>query len=678
MGRNAPRHCPATHLPPAMSPTSARHFFCSRPLRRWAASMALLALAACGDGAHWVSEATPVRGISVTALQAHLLPTGTQVTCSGDDTAIYRLSRTVGTTTTVQTISCPTTLWLAGDTSLSTWTLTARWKGEKEPYAEISAKTTLPAPTVVTDGTDWVPLAAAQAQVSALPGVELVLSDASASVLARFTPADRIAASSVTADLTGATWSWRSTVNGEEFHSQEVPVFALTRTDLGFWGALAVGDTNNDGTSEFLGTLSDGLSLTSVGYDAIGMGSLFDQRVFRDVRIIDLNNDGLNDIVANVYGGGCTVIGLGRSTGGYDFQTPLRSDGSCIDGHGETILVADFDGDGQIDIVLPSYERLDYLKNQGQGVFVEVADNIGLSLPVYRPTFEGAAAVDVDLNGTVDIVLAGEVLLNDGHGHFTTVSLPFQGFVMQDEGMSVADLDGDGLYDVVKLHPVRGPRFFWGQADHTHFTDSGYLNGGALYPDEADGISTGFFTGNALPDILIAGGMVEGTPPRLCSPTKTRQVRCLTQVIPAAANTTQDLSLMTDLDGDGQAELVTRSGTLKIDKAPARSQKVFRMDLRDAQGRRTLYGLSAKAVCVATGELLQLQFVDGGNGYMAQGNYVVSYHSESCGSIWLDVASAQGLKRLGPFRPGLQQLNLTAQLLATARSTPAHGGRVKA
>jgi hypothetical protein len=626
-----------------------------------AGSLALLA--GCGGGGS--SPPAPPDQATLAALsgqlqlQALLTASGTQISCKGDSsTSTYRLMRETAAGTHTDTVHCPGVFVRTGDRTPARWTLEASVPGLDQPYATITTSTQLPNPTVVADGDNWVVLPASVEQVSAFPNLKLVLSAADGTRLATFNaPTAPIPMSTVTASTDDTSWSWHLD-DTFDTRSAEAAALSLSRFDLGYWGALALGDTNNDGAPEILGSLSVNGQLQPMGYEALGLATLFDQRVFRDVRIVDLNNDGITDMVANVYGGGCTLIGIGQADGSYAFQTPTRADGSCIDGHGETVLVADFDGDGLIDIVLPSYERLDFLKNLGDGLFVEEADQIGLSLPVYRPTFEGAAAVDIDLNGTVDIVLGGEVMLNDSTGHFTRVSQPFQSAVMQDEGLSVVDLDGDGIYDVVKLHPVYGLRMFWGRSDRVHFTDTGYLNGGAASTSFADGLATGFFTGNVLPDIFISGGDTAGTPPQLCTATKARAVSCLKSVVPAVEGQPQDLLMVTDVDGDGQAELVSRSGSIKVDRAAPRSTNVFQIDLRDAQGRATLQGHSLRAICTDDSRLLELTFVDGGNGYMAQRNYVVSVASADCPSIWVDVATRQGFKRFGPYEPGLHGIKL--------------------
>jgi hypothetical protein len=176
-------------------------------------------------------------------------------------------------------------------------------------------------------------------------------------------------------------WRWSVALDGTTYVSDATAERSFTMHDTGVWGAMALAD------------LPDGRRFLGAGdYVAMGAGSFTDDRTFRDIRYVDLNNDGRHDIVSNVYGSGCALIAIARAAGGYDVQTPLRNDASCIGGHGETLLVADFDGDGLVDIFLPSYERFDYLKNMGQGRFVEMADALGISFPEYRPNVEGAAA----------------------------------------------------------------------------------------------------------------------------------------------------------------------------------------------------------------------------------------------------------------------------------------------
>jgi hypothetical protein len=459
-------------------------------------------------------------------------------------------------------------------------------------------------------------------------------------------------------------WRWNATRDGIAFVSAAVKPREFAAHDGGDTGALALSDPLQDNHPSMIGGQS---------YAAKGLAALITGRDFRDIRNVDLDNDGREDIVSNVYGSGCTLIAMARAGGGYDVSAPLRADGSCIGGHGETILVADFDGDGLVDIFLPSYERFDLLKNLGGGRFVEMAAEAGIDFPDYNPHVEGAAAVDIDGNGTIDIVAASEVLLNDGRGHFTAVDHPFGPTRVFDEGMAVADVDGDGLFDIVKSDPSLGPRFFWGTPTPNVFADSGWMLGGRQVSSRSYGIAVGDLMHDGRQAIVLAGGetIVSGLqaadeeapgtspPPRVCVQPVPRRFNCLNGLLPPKDAAWQDLLLVTDMDGDGYDDLAARYGTLLTYSAAPARDNMFRFDLRDAQGHRNQYGRAVRVTCASDGSFVALKFVDGGNGYMAQGNYIVSFHSPWCASVLVQVPGAHGTRVYGPFLPGLHTLTVS-------------------
>jgi hypothetical protein len=427
---------------------------------------------------------------------------------------------------------------------------------------------------------------------------------------------------------------------------------AFMPTDLDFWGGLAVGDVFANKTSVLAGTQVTDKTLTKVDYASIGLQSLFINRKFRDLRFADLNNDGMDDVVSNVYGEGCTVIGLQVSAGKYNFFEPKRADGTCIGGFGETILVADFNSDGLVDIFLPSYERFDFLQNQGGGKFVERAAALGISFPNYLPHVEGAAAVDINLDGHIDIVAANEVLINDGAGGFKPRFLPFGLVPVFDEGMSVADLDGDGLFDIVKHDPSFGPRVFWGLANRVTFKDSGYFYKGSVTLSNSFGFASGYYTGRALPDLFLASGDPVGQPPWMCTQLVPRRFECMTQAVTNGASRGADILMVTDVNNDGINELVSRETGMRVYSSGIAPTHVYRFDVLDTKGQRNRFGTTARAHCVSDDSLIGMGFVDGGNGFLAQGNYTMSFQSSWCSSVFLDVARPGGMVRLGPFAPG--------------------------
>lgn len=119
-----------------------------------------------------------------------------------------------------------------------------------------------------------------------------------------------------------------------------------------------------------------------------------------------------------VDGKGCPRVDLRRPSAGCEFGTPLHGDGGCIGGNGGTILVADFGDGGRPDIFLPSCQRFDFLHELGNGKFVGIANPLGIADPDHRPTGKGAAAIDIDRNGSIGTAAASEALFDDGAGHF--------------------------------------------------------------------------------------------------------------------------------------------------------------------------------------------------------------------------------------------------------------------
>lgn len=125
------------------------------------------------------------------------------------------------------------------------------------------------------------------------------------------------------------------------------------------------------------------------------------------------------------------------------------------------VAVADFDGDGTVDIgVFDRSRSAHVLANDGRGAFT---DTVVASAPVGYSPHGDVAAGDVDGNGHVDLVVAGTeveqgrdrrrragvaVLLNDGKTFKPTPPLYFES---ENPYMAVelGDLDGDGNAEVV-------------------------------------------------------------------------------------------------------------------------------------------------------------------------------------------------------------------------------------
>ena len=177
----------------------------------------------------------------------------------------------------------------------------------------------------------------------------------------------------------------------------------------------------------------------------------------------DCNRNGVDDGVdiANGTSWDCNANGVpdecDLTTGSIDFGTH-RVFVSGPDLHG--LVVADFDGDGDVDVAADRWNR--DVNREVQGSNIEVLLNEGngeFRDPVVYPPLPGArpsrymAGADLDSDGDTDLVAVGNrstmvrVLINHGDGTFTqTVN---NHLALPSRGTLPVDLDGDGDVDVV-------------------------------------------------------------------------------------------------------------------------------------------------------------------------------------------------------------------------------------
>jgi hypothetical protein len=213
-----------------------------------------------------------------------------------------------------------------------------------------------------------------------------------------------------------------------------------------------------------VGTANDGSgNLTALDMTKIGLYPMIvPPRVTYDIRAADFNGDGIPDLISSVYTptnvDSYAWVYFGNSDGTFTqeatFGTQYVDAGvSGFRGRTETIVVADFNNDGAVDIFLPTYTYLDkyydqsgdpayispgpppnvynarqsfLLLNDGAGNFVERAVPAGVSMhsmlsgitpPSTDPNGnqpEGAQAVDFNMDGLIDLYAGGHLFINQG------------------------------------------------------------------------------------------------------------------------------------------------------------------------------------------------------------------------------------------------------------------------
>ena len=255
------------------------------------------------------------------------------------------------------------------------------------------------------------------------------------------------------------------------------------------------------------------------------------------------NGDDHLDLVETDGPGKAIHVFLGNGDGTFVAQTPITVTGTPVD-----VAVADFNGDGHPDlaVAIGGFDGMAFqiFLGNGDGTFAP---------PIVVPT--GAqptsiAAADLAANGHADVVVGEssgvELYRGNGNGSFQ----PPQTFPTTGNSVSqvlAADLDGDGLLDVVAFQP--GALLEILQApDNTFAMGPGFLAAG-------NRLGAGDLNGDGLPDFALPSfdlGLVEIV---LSSPGTYLAAR-------SVAVGLQPLVLVAgDFDGDGQADLaVSGSG----------------------------------------------------------------------------------------------------------------------
>lgn len=243
----------------------------------------------------------------------------------------------------------------------------------------------------------------------------------------------------------------------------------------------------------------------SVNAVTFAESDLVSASVNRVMAVGDFNADGKLDVVQGVdsskNGGQATCLLLGKGDGGFQAS-------QCFGGifTAARILVADFNGDGKLDVAEISApfgppEQIQIVLGNGDGTFQ--APHV---TPIISSDFfVGVAAADFNRDGKMDLLLfvnaEGSTNIiacypGNGDGTFgTPITTSFA--IPGSEGLALADFDGDDILDLVSL----GPALYLGVGDGTFQSPQSILNTLA-----SSLIETADLNGDGTPDLVVAQG----------------------------------------------------------------------------------------------------------------------------------------------------------------------------
>jgi hypothetical protein len=275
-----------------------------------------------------------------------------------------------------------------------------------------------------------------------------------------------------------------------------------------------------------------------------------------DAEPADLNGDGhLDLIVATEFGVNMLLMG----EGGGELRDATPDAFRRLARDSEDIGIADFDGDGRLDLVFVSEDdQIDELwLADSAGAFV-------LAEPQLPATGRSNAvlAVDLDADGDADILVGNsgqnQLLLNDGEGRFSDATegrLPIRSDSTQD--LELGDLNQDGQADLV-IGNEDGNRLLLGDG-RGHFVDSAPEALPRRAGEETREADLGDVNGDGSLDLYFANVVFQvGTDARdrlLIGAGDGSFAEAPAGSLPAATFNTVDADLV-DLDGDGDLDLI--------------------------------------------------------------------------------------------------------------------------
>jgi hypothetical protein len=312
------------------------------------------------------------------------------------------------------------------------------------------------------------------------------------------------------------------------------------------WGPASAADINHDGKVDLF--LAPNTTYLNQGGNSFVLAG---SPTGPGITVADINNDGLPDLI----GSDGTNILIWKGTGDPNFSgAPVSIPIPNVPGSSsQQLIVADIDGDGLPDIVLANQ----ILFNQGNLTFLAVPVNFG---SVDSPFAIG----DVNGDGLPDIITGGFTVINKGNRNFTLV--PYNNLnITNNEHIAVGDFNQDGKADVVFGGDGDPIVVLYGRGDGTFYEQSA-LNVGPV-SDYSQALGVADLNGDGRPDIVACLSLSEQ-----CVVFTNDGQGGFQRSYFASGTTTVSL-LLTDLNGGGNPDLAL--GNYMTDFNPPNANVIF-------------------------------------------------------------------------------------------------------
>lgn len=441
------------------------------------------------------------------------------------------------------------------------------------------------------------------------------------------------------------------------------PTQQMSEVDLPVAGA-AFGDPNVDGCPDLptaLGAVNQ--TFCQAGFAArvladVGLGDLLATgRSTGDSRYADFTGDRIDDLFSNTLSpaadpASIALLHVNQGTGNFQASPGVSALG--IGGFGGTLLAADFDNDGDLDLFAPNdHTRGDgarnwLLENGGGGSFTDVAAAAGVDANPAGAAFvpRGGQAVDFDEDGFIDLLFGSRLLSNDGDGTFSDGSAAAGIPLRADQGLKLIDVDLDGDLDLIHHD---------GAVTRLHRNAAGVFDGGAIVSEDTVptfgfGLNVCDINGDGFEDVLIANNAADtgtGAPKLLVNVAGTLMPSAVQRE--TAADTDDlidhnDLIACADMNDDGMIDFVARWGTTyRLMQGANRLTTRIRIRVLGAGGERNQQGRIVRVTPQDTPNRIMTRVIDSGSGLQSQNQYDLIFGAPWPGTYDVAVRFAGGL-----------------------------------
>lgn len=435
------------------------------------------------------------------------------------------------------------------------------------------------------------------------------------------------------------------------------PVQTISTLDLPAT-APALGDPDANNCLDLVGATGDCTgALTPRDMAAAGLSGLFAAgRANGDSRFADFNGDKRADLFSNTLSlatdtASRALLHVNQGTGNFAADAGVTALG--IGGFGGTLLAADLDNDGDVDLVAPhDTGRGDgatnwLLTNNGGATFSNTAAAAGIATnpagAAYVP--RGGQAADFNEDGRVDLLFGSRLLINNGGGTFTDGSAAANLPVRADQGMKLFDVDLDGDLDL--LHHD-------GAVTRLYRNTAGVFDGGTIVDQDTSqatfghGLNVCDLNSDGYEDVIVAYNVTAtGTGiPRLLINVNGQLLRSsLPDGLAAAGDLLahNDLLACGDLDNSGVVDILARWGTTyrrMLTFLPMTA--VIKLRVVGSGGERNQQGRIVRLVPQSAPTRRITRVVESGSGLQSQNQYDLLIGAPWLGTYDVTVRFASG------------------------------------